>query len=192
VKTLVGALGYEQLPPELTFALTRRVGQLIAALDEPDQIKAVKLAEDTRWDADASTESFAITYFPTVPGVSPPWTVRLSDVWTKMLREFVYALRAHYRHQSATKRKLILRWQDNWGNSVTPPEDADKCREVIEEVIPVGTLVIMVKFNKWSVVKADAQRVYVGPGPYGPAYEDVTDRVTKALEEESRPREDYR
>ncbi len=188
LRTLVGSLGHEDLPDALRFVLTRRVAALIEAAEMFDEEAADKLVETTRWSADAA-DSFAITYFPTVPGHSPPWTVRLPKVWNTMIEVFMNALE----HRIKSRRsRLILWWRDNLGNEVDPPADAEECRQVIASVAPVGSFVVMVRYNgRWKVVKADAQRVYVGAGPYGPAYDDVTERVTRALGEAQRPREDY-
>jgi hypothetical protein len=151
----------------------------------------VRLAERTRWNPEGD-DAFSITYYPTTPGFSPPWTVQLPAVWNKMLHEFLYALRAHHRHKAAARPKVILRWEDNWGNSVTPPDDAEQCRQVIESVVPTGTLVIMAKLNSWTVVKADGPPPFqVGPGPYKVGQEDFTERVAHALTEAERPAENY-
>jgi excisionase family DNA binding protein len=187
--TLIGALGYEELPHVLRFAMTRRVAALIDAAEKKmDEEDAGNLVDSTRWSADAD-DAFSITYIPTVPGVSPPWTVRLPQVWNKMIEEFKRALELRVETRES---RLILWWRDNLGNEVDPPTDAEQVRRTIARVVPAGSFVVMVRYNnRWTVVKADAQRTYVGPGPYGPAYDDVTELVTRALAEAQRPREDY-
>jgi hypothetical protein len=94
--TLVSALGYDDMPEKLALAMTRRVAMLIDARDETDPKEAEKLAESTRWPPE-SDDAFNITYFPTVRGFSPPWRVNLPDVWSRMLHEFVNALRTDQR-----------------------------------------------------------------------------------------------
>ena len=89
--TLVGGLGYEDMPIELRFTLTKRVATLIEAREAADPKHAEELAKSVRWDADGA-DAFTITYFPTVSGFSAPWTVKLPVVWNKMLDEFLYAL----------------------------------------------------------------------------------------------------
>jgi excisionase family DNA binding protein len=98
---LVGGLGYEELPAELRFALTKRVTRLIDATEAEDLDRAEEIMASTRWAPDGD-DAFAISYIPTVGRFSPPWTVRLPGVWNDMLDEFEDALRTHYRHRSET------------------------------------------------------------------------------------------
>jgi excisionase family DNA binding protein len=98
--TLVGSLGYEEMPIELRFALTRRVGQLIEARDTTDLQSAEEQAEKARWKSHGD-DAFAITYYSTI---SPPWRVHLPGVWNKMLDEFLLALSRRRRRDAADQR----------------------------------------------------------------------------------------
>ena len=60
----------------------------------------------------------------------------------RMLDEFLFALRSGQRRR---RSKLILQWSDNDNNSVAPPPDVAECREVLEPIVPAGTLVRLVK-----------------------------------------------
>lgn len=100
--TLVGALGYEDMPTELRFALTRRISQLIEAREMEDVARARDQVAKTRWDPDGD-EAFAITYFSTI---SPPWRVSLPKLWNKMIDEFDFALRASRRRREAIEDGL--------------------------------------------------------------------------------------
>jgi excisionase family DNA binding protein len=95
---LVGGLGNEPMPAELRFALTRRVALLIEARDTTDPAEATAIVEKARWSTEGE-DAFSITYFPTVPGVSPPWTVRLPEVWNAMIYQYGFALYDHRRQQ---------------------------------------------------------------------------------------------
>ena len=89
---LVAAPGYEDMPAELRFVLTRRTALLIEATEVLDIDEAAELAERTRWHSDGD-DPFAITYLPAALGLRPPWTVRLAAAWNGMLDEFLFALR---------------------------------------------------------------------------------------------------
>jgi excisionase family DNA binding protein len=108
--SLVGGLGYEPMPPELRFALTRRAALLIEARDATDPEVAETLAEKARWNPEGD-DAFSITYVPTVPGFSPPWRVKLPDAWNAMVYEFGFALHSYRRMVAAgAAGKVVLHW----------------------------------------------------------------------------------
>jgi excisionase family DNA binding protein len=92
LSTLVGALGYDNMPRQLGLAMTKHVALLIDAREATDPKEAERLAQSTRWASEGPDGAFQITYFSPVPGFSPPWTINLPDEWNKMLDEFLQAL----------------------------------------------------------------------------------------------------
>jgi hypothetical protein len=73
---------------------------LVASEAEAEQ--GERIAEGSRWSPDGN-EAFEITYYPTVAGFGPPWSVKLPVAWNKMLDEFIVALRnRRRRHGNAS------------------------------------------------------------------------------------------